>query len=253
MEDSFFEREIAWLLREKYNGVESDTFLADKERLAGGEPLAYLIGHTPFGPLAIFLDSHPLIPRVETEFWVEKVVDTLRAGFARPQRILDLCAGSGCIGTYVLHELPSAHIDFAEIDTTHHATIVKNIAVNNLPVSQTCIFGGDLFAEIPQGTRYDLILTNPPYIDATLERTDANVHAHEPHQALYGGTHGMEIINRIIAEAPTYLTPAGTLVIEHEPEQCDAIYSLGTRYGFTTEHHDDQYGVKRYSTLTLTD
>lgn len=252
MEDSFFEREAAWLLREKYNNVTNGDFFTDRELLAGGEPLAYLIGHAPFGPLTIYLDSHPLIPRVETEFWASEVVRAWRAGEARPPaHILDLCAGSGCIGAYMLHEFPTAYVDFAEIDPLHHPTIAKNIASNNLPIAQTRIFGGDLFAKIPVGTQYDLILTNPPYIDATLNRTDENVHTHEPHRALYGGEGGMEIISRIITEAPQYLIPGGTLIIEHEPEQCDAIVAAASRHSFQTEYKKDQYDIYRYSVLTL--
>lgn len=249
MGDSFFEQEAEWLLKEAFNGEATEAFYAAKERLAGGEPLAYLIGHIPFGPLTIHLDSHPLIPRVETEFWVAELFAAFRD--VAPLHILDLCAGSGCIGAYALHDFPAARVDFAEIDPRHHPTIAKNITSNDLPDAQTRIFGGDLFAEIPEGTRYDLILTNPPYIDETLGRTAENVHAHEPHQALYGGTHGMDIIDRIIAKAPSHLNPGGVLVIEHEPEQCDAISTAAAAMRFQTEHKKDQYDVYRYSVLTL--
>lgn len=249
MQDSFFEREAEWLLKEAFHNETTPAFYAAKERLAGGEPLAYLIGHIPFGPLTISLDSHPLIPRVETEFWVAELFAALRD--AAPSHILDLCAGSGCIGAYALHEFPAARVDFAEIDPRHHTTIAKNTISNNLPATQTRIFGGDLFAEIPDGMRYDLILTNPPYIDEALGRTAENVHAHEPHQALYGGEDGMDVVARIIAAAPNYLTPHGTLAIEHEPEQCDALRTQAEQHGFTVTHHKDQYDVYRYSVLVV--
>ena len=98
-------QEQHWLLKEKYHGEKTDGFFADCKRLALGEPLAYLIGWTPFLNTKIWLDSHPLIPRPETEFWVERAITSMREnaqdtlGFlAEPAKVLDLCAGSGCIG-----------------------------------------------------------------------------------------------------------------------------------------------------------
>ncbi len=89
-----------WLLREKYQGVKTDAFFEDCARLKNGEPLAYIIGSIPFLNTTIFLDAHPLIPRPETEFWVEKAIAHMNV--RAPLRILDLCAGSGCIGVAVL-------------------------------------------------------------------------------------------------------------------------------------------------------
>src|SRR5512138_3415194 len=95
-------REEEWLLKEKWNGEKSEGFFADCQRLRDGEPLAYVIGHTPFLNTIIYLDSKPLIPRVETEFWVEKAIMEIQ-DFSRGQtlgtvQVLDVCAGSGCIG-----------------------------------------------------------------------------------------------------------------------------------------------------------
>src|SRR5690606_26669366 len=98
-------QEEQWLLEEKYAGAESEAFRADLKRLTGGEPLGYVIGHVPFLDCRIHLDSHPLIPRPETEYWVEKAMVAIKevAGGpeARPLHVLDLCAGSGCIGVAV--------------------------------------------------------------------------------------------------------------------------------------------------------
>ncbi|OGG62115.1 hypothetical protein A3C87_01740 [Candidatus Kaiserbacteria bacterium RIFCSPHIGHO2_02_FULL_49_34] len=240
-------REEQWLLTEGFNGVESTEYFAAREKLRNGEPLAYLIGTMPFGPLTISLDSKPLIPRAETEFWVTKVLHELPF---EPKTILDLCAGSGCIGVLALHTFPSAHVDFAELDETHHETIRKNIEHNNLPLENTSIRGGDLFAEIPTDEKYDLMLTNPPYIDPALDRTQDGVKAHEPHLALYGGADGMEIIERIIHDAKKHLTKQGILVIEHEPEQCSTIKLLTQAYTLRAIHMPDQYGTMRYTIIT---
>jgi release factor glutamine methyltransferase len=272
-----------WLLKEKYNGQKSEAFLADCARLEAGEPLAYVIGWTPFLNCKIWLDSNPpisssvrhqkflsedkiggkakqfafppLIPRPETEYWVEKAIALIQQKYApdTSPRVLDLCAGSGCIGVAVAKALPYVKTDFAELDATHHPTTEKNLH-ENCPQNTTvnsCIFGGDLFAEIPADTKYDFILSNPPYIDPALDRTESSVKDYEPHQALYGGEAGMELLTRIIAEAPTYLSPEGQLWLEHEPEQSQSIVALGTQAGFKVEVYKDQYQVERYSQLVL--
>ncbi|MCP5303585.1 MAG: peptide chain release factor N(5)-glutamine methyltransferase [Pseudomonadales bacterium] len=244
-------REQQWLLKEKYNGEKTKGFFADCERLAAGEPLGYVIGQVPFLDCTIYLDSKPLIPRPETEYWTEKAIYELReAAEAAPQplRVLDLCAGSGCIGVAVAHALPSTRVTFAEIDETHTSTINRNIEQNGVNLSNTRILAGNLFENITGP--FDYILTNPPYIDPAVDRTESSVKNFEPHQALYGGNDGLALINQIIAEAPQHLTATGVLYIEHEPEQASAIQALGTTIGFSVTTHQDQYGVLRYSRLT---
>ena len=237
-------------------------FLTDCARLNSGEPLAYVIGSIPFLNTKIFLDSHPLIPRTETEFWVEKVISEMqsahdvqspalnnsRLDLIQEIRVLDLCAGSGCIGVAVLSAVPMARVDFAEIDPCHHPTILKNILENNIDPSRAQIFGGDLFTQCT--TVYDYILTNPPYIDPTLNRTEHSVKKYEPSIALYGGENGMEIIERIIYESPKFLTKDGTLVIEHEPEQTSQIHELAKPRDFASRAFPDQYGIERYTRLS---
>ncbi len=248
-------QEIEWLLHEKYQGVKSDVFHADCARLAAGEPLAYLIGHVPFLDCTINLNSHPLIPRVETEFWVEQAIATIISSAAnlrgRTPLILDLCAGSGAIGIAVAKVIPGASVTFAEIDPAHLPTIEKNVELN-LPINgNTLVIESDLFSQIPAGQTFDYILTNPPYIDAAANTVAVDVATHEPHLALFGGALGMDIIARIIADAPNYLTPTGQLWIEHEPAQVAAIATLATEHSFVCVTHEDQYGVARFSVLTM--
>jgi release factor glutamine methyltransferase len=240
-----------WLLREKYHGEKTEGFSADCDRLKNGEPLAYIIGHVPFMNTTIHLDSRPLIPRPETEHWVESAIKELHAYGGRTSvRVLDLCAGSGCIGVAVLTNVPNASVDFVEIDGEHHETIKKNIRENGIERSRVQIFGGDLFLNVHD--TYDCILANPPYIDPALDRTEESVRAYEPKGALYGGPGGMELIERIVKDAPGFLTEHGTLYMEHEPEQAEAIRELGERNGFLVTNHEDQYGVKRLTKLIRT-
>ncbi len=255
-------QDAAWLLREKYLGQDCQEYQDDLARLATGEPLAYLIGHTPFLGCKIWLDSRPLIPRPETEYWVEKAIAAIKASIppkllvSDRRYMLDLCAGSGAIGVAVGHAVGfDTEVHFAELDETHHPTIRKNMHEAGIDDIRIPVFGGHLFDHInatPYASfRYHFILTNPPYIDPALDRAEASVKTYEPHLALYGGKHGLALITEIIAQAPAHLHPHGQLWIEHEPEQAAAIANLGAAAGFTVTIHPDQYGILRYSILVL--
>ncbi len=246
-------QERQWLLVDKYQGQESEAYLSDVAKLEAGVPLAYLIGHIPFLNTTIYLDSHPLIPRPETEYWAEHAIKEMSAQSEQSSfRVLDLCAGSGALGVAVAHSLANALVDFIEIDPSHLPTIAKNSNANNIETSRVNIYAGDLFSTSHGNPlpKYDFILTNPPYIDKSLNRTTQSVIDNEPELALYGGKAGMEIIERIINEAPIHLKQCGQLWIEHEPEQAEAIFKLASQQ-FIVTTHQDQYRVKRYSQLVL--
>ncbi len=242
-------RDEMWLLEEKFGGMPSADFERDCERLKRGEPLAYVIGHIPFLNTTIYLDSHPLIPRPETEFWTSNAIELMKE--KNTLRVLDLCAGSGCIGVSILKELPHAKVDFGEIEEKHHGTILKNIEANDIDSARGHIFGGDLFQNIEN--YYDAIVTNPPYIDPMIDRAEASVKIYEPHTALYGGRNGFELISRIIHEAHSHLAPRGLLIIEHEPEQVALIEETASRLGYTARAEQDQYETFRYTVLTRED
>lgn len=255
-------QEAQWLLGEKYDGELCPAYYEDLAQLRAGVPLAYLIGWVPFLGCKIWLDSRPLIPRPETEWWTERAITAIRATLPSDPQIsdrryvLDLCAGSGAIGVAVGKHLGfAAEVHFAEIDAAHHATIRKNMHEVGIDDIRLPVFGGHLFDQINAthyaSFRYHFILTNPPYIDPALDRTDASVKDHEPHQALYGGKDGLALIEEIIEEAPKHLHPQGQLWIEHEPEHADAITNQGAAAGFAVTTHPDQYGVIRYSVLVL--
>lgn len=231
-------------------------FAKDQNRLKQGEPLAYVIGHIPFLDTKIFLDSKPLIPRTETEFWTEKLLTAIRLkNPASPPRILDLCSGSGCIGVALAKNLPTATITFAEIEPQHLHTIEKNLRYNlslkttPLPARYRLLVS-DLFSGLAHTDKFDYIATNPPYIDPALNRTAETVKLFEPPAALYGGKLGLELIKGIISEAKAHLTSSGEVWLEHEPEQSMTIQSLA-QPDFFVSTHTDQYGVQRYSRLVL--
>ena len=238
MEDSF------WLLRDKYNGVPSADFARDVQLLESGVPLAYVIGWVPFLDAKIYLDSKPLIPRPETEYWTAVAIKELQSSSLKNPKVLDLCAGSGCVGIAVAKKIPDAEVHFIEIDPAHHSTIRKNILENDIDEKRTRILGGDLFEYAENN--YDMILANPPYIATALSsRVDQNVLAHEPKQALWAGEDGMNFIKKIIDLAPKYLSKNGVLYIEHEPEQVEKIQALNPQI----KTFEDQFGIMRFSRL----
>lgn len=242
-------RDERWLLQEKYAGIESEAFVSDCARLARGEPVAYVIGWQPFLGLKIYLDSHPLIPRPETEWWAEKLIaelkrrETVQKNPLVALNFLDLCAGSGAIGCAVLAKLPHAEVYFGEIDPEHKTTIEKNIVENNLDASRSHIGVGDLFAPFRE-MEFDVIAINPPYIPSG--RTLAHsVSDYEPHQALFSGRDGLDLMHRIAADLSKHLKPNGIVWIECDTEYIESARGLFLNQGFSAEVINDQYEQSR--------
>jgi release factor glutamine methyltransferase len=258
------------LIRDKYNGDTSrqEEINEDMERLAAGEPLAYVIGWIPFLGLKIFLEAgetRALIPRPETEWWTEKLITHLQERFGnfdehrgltsmnieQPFRLLDLCAGSGAIGLAVLSKFPNAQISFGDIKPELADLIQKNISANNLDAGRVKNLGtsrieiktGDLFAPF-ENQHFDIIATNPPYIPS--ERTlEASVTSHEPYEALFAGADGLDSIRRIIDDAPSHLAEGGELWMECDISNIVAAERLASLKFTETNIYPDQYGRSR--------
>ena len=235
-------RDEEWLLEEKYGGITTAEFEADRERLASGEPLGYVIGFQPFLGLKISLDSKPLIPRVETEWWTDQLLShvgrsTSYMGF------LDLCAGSGAIGCAALARLPQAEVYFGELDPAHEATILKNIRQNGLDESRAHVSIGDLFEPFGD-TTFAVIAVNPPYIPSEREIAQS-VALYEPPLALYGGTDGLEVIRRIASELPKHLAKGGVAWIECDSAHAREACALFASEGLHAEIRTDQYSQPR--------
>ncbi|XKT74877.1 MAG: N5-glutamine methyltransferase family protein [Patescibacteria group bacterium UBA2103] len=232
-------REEQQLLQEKYDGTPTAEFEKDKERLDNGEPLAYVIGNTPFLNTTIYLDSKPLIPRVESEYWLEQAIKETDES---PKKVLDIFAGSGALGIAWAKARPQDHVTFAELDPQHLETIKKNIEANNIsnPVE---IIESDIFKNV-EGT-FDVILANPPYIpkDRDLPKGVINF---EPLIALFAGEDGLVYIRTLINELHEHLHVGGALYLEHDTEQKDEILELFPA-SFSAENRTDQYGVSRYT------
>ncbi len=257
------DKEKNWLLHEKYEGNETAEYRADLVRLSKGEPLAYIIGNMPFLGCTINLSSRPLIPRTETEFWVGEVISHIKSSKDRPRltslskdrprlKILDIFAGSGCIGLALLKHLPNTTVDFAEKNSAHIAQIKENITANNVEANRANYFASDMFEDIPQ-KEYDYIFANPPYISTEdIGAVQESVLAWESPEALFAEDGGLSLIKKLIKNSRTYLTPTGTLFIEFNTPQKDALGSFLAKENIHNfSFHKDQYGAWRILELNF--
>ncbi len=199
-----------------------------KRRLAG-EPVAYLLGEHEFWGLPLHVDPHVLIPRPDTETVVEVARDTF------PDRgvactVLDLCTGSGALALAMAKELPASRVTATELSPEAVAIARKNAERNGL-AHRVDVRIGDLFAPVA-GERFDLIVSNPPYIATAVIATLSAEVLCEPRLALDGGPDGLVFYDRICAEAATYLAPGGALVFEHGFDQADAVAARLAAAGF---------------------
>ncbi|MEH6571054.1 MAG: 50S ribosomal protein L3 N(5)-glutamine methyltransferase [Halioglobus sp.] len=174
-------------------------------------PLPYLLGRAWFAGLEYLSDRRAIIPR-------SPIAELILNGFAPwysgplPSRVLDLCCGGGCIGLATAHYFPSAKVDLVDMDEQALALAQENARYLGVE-EQTSIMASDLFQSIP-GRRYDLILSNPPYVDAQdLATMPAEFH-HEPPLALGSGPDGLALTRIILAQAVNHLNPQGLLIVE---------------------------------------
>ncbi|MBX4200869.1 peptide chain release factor N(5)-glutamine methyltransferase [Candidatus Parcubacteria bacterium] len=242
------EKEINWLLQEKYQGRTGPEFDADVERLKRGEPLAYVIGFTDFLGCKINLSKKTLIPRVETEHWVEEAINGLKVK-DQGLRILDIFAGSGCIGVAVLKKLPEAEVVFSDLQQNAIEQIEINTKLNNLPESRYQIIQSDVFENI--SGKFDVIFANPPYIPTGDKKNiQPSVSDYEPKEALFGGDDGLLYIEKFLARVRDFLHEKGVIYMEFDPPQEEKIAGLAEKYGYgRVEFRKDQYGRPRCAVI----
>lgn len=181
-----------------------------KKRVETRMPAAYLTGEAWFAGLPFEVDARVLIPRspiaelIENQFqpWLHQ----------EPARILDLCAGSGCIGIVCAFAFPEAQVDAVELDAKALAVLRRNIARHQVGTRVQAI-ASNLFKEV-KGRQYDLIVSNPPYVPTARWKAMPAEYHHEPALALKAGADGMSIVERILKSAPDFLTDDGLLVCE---------------------------------------
>lgn len=167
-------------------------------------PLQYLLGSTPFAGLDILVRPPILIPRPETEEWMCNFIEQLQPFRHEPLWILDLCTGSGCIALALADALPKARVYATDINDAALALAQENARHNQ--ISNVTFLHSDIFNEISCEFKFDIIVSNPPYIDPRSWNTlEPSVRDWEDKNALIADDHGMALVKRIIDQAPSYI------------------------------------------------
>lgn len=201
-----------------------------------GVPLQYIIGHTEFFGREFLVTPAVLVPRPDTETLVEEALRILRTGHCmdlhkHANSLLDLCAGSGCVGLTLAAEVPDLTVWLADVSDAALAVAADNAA--RLRVSDRVQFRqGDLFSAL-EGMRFGMITANPPYIKSDEILTLALEVQREPRLALDGGEDGLAYYRRITREAPNFISPGGWLLLEVGCTQAGAVKSLLLEAHFT--------------------
>jgi release factor glutamine methyltransferase len=214
-------------------------------RRAEGEPTAWLVGRREFWGRPFRVTPAVLVPRPETELVVEAALAALPEGGSA----LDLCAGSGAIGVTLALERKGSRVAATELSPEALAVARENAAALGATIE---LLEGDLFAPLPAGARYDVIVSNPPYVPSGEIAGLSREVRREPRLALDGGADGLALLRRIVAEAPRFLSPGGTLVLEMHESHAEPLPALCRAAGFASaEPRKDLAGLWRFVVARL--
>ena len=238
----------AWYLLEYVTGVSKAMYFAEPERTVSEEnadryidcirqraahiPLQHITGEQEFMGYPFCVNEHVLIPRQDTEILVEEAIQIMRP----KMKILDMCTGSGCIVLSILKMCKEKYymtdLQGVGADVSEEALKVARENGRRLGVPVTWI-QSDLFAKIPEEEKYDVIVSNPPYIEtAVIDTLQEEVRLHDPYIALDGKEDGLYFYRRIISEAGKYLKTQGKLMFEIGCDQAESVEELMKNAGY---------------------
>ncbi len=238
-------KDIEWLLKEKYKEKLTSKAEKDIEKLKKGEPVDYLIGFVDFLGCQIDLSLKPLIPRLETEFWVEKVIEEINK--EEELVCLDIFSGSGCIGIAILKNCPNCQkMYFSENGKKELEQIKINLKLNKIKKERYEIVKSNVFRSIKD--KFNYILANPPYIGLeNKNKIEKSVYNFEPHKALFGGKDGLFFIKEFLENAKQYLTEKGKIYMEFDYLRKKKIELLLKKINYLNySFFKDQNGKYRY-------
>jgi ribosomal protein L3 glutamine methyltransferase len=209
----------------RLTAAEIDAVLNVIERRAGERvPAAYITQEAWMHGFRFYVDERVIVPR---SFIGELLQDGLQPYVEDPEQVsavLELCTGSGCLAILAAHAFPNADIDAVDLSKAALEVATRNVDEYQLD-DRIALFEGDLYAPLPE-RRYDVVIANPPYVNADSMASLPAEYKHEPEMALAGGADGMDIVRRIISAARNWLTDDGVLVVEigNERANVEAVF-----------------------------
>lgn len=212
-------------------------------------PLQYKKGFIKFLGCRINLSKKPFIPRIETEYWVGEAIRESKIK-NRKSRILDIFAGSGCIGIAALKQIKNSYVDFADDDRKSIEQIKMNLKLNKVSPKRYKIYKSDLFRNLKDRT-YNIIFANPPYVaEDRVNEVQKSVLEYEPKKALFSGKKGLNHIKRFLKEAKRFLRQEGIIYLEFDLRQKKEIEKILEKNGYESyKIFKDQF--KKYRWLKI--
>jgi release factor glutamine methyltransferase len=208
------------------------------KRRRAHEPIAYLRGEREFYGLRFHVDARVLVPRPETEILVD-VALARTSHVSLSTRLLDLCTGSGCVAISIARQRPTAKVWASDVSPDAIAVAREN--AYRLGAYNIAFATGDLFAPIGD-RKFDVVTANPPYIaTAEIATLMPDVREFEPRLALDGGADGLDLVRRIVEDAPAHLVPGGVLAMEIGAGEADATRAIFEAKGFREVRADRDF------------
>lgn len=237
----------AWLIAhadDKLNASDMAKFEALIARRMAGEPIAYILGYREFYGLRLKVTPDTLIPRPDTETLVEAALEKIEPNL--PLSICDLGTGTGAIALAIAKHRPLAHV--TALDFSEGALAVAQENAQQLTIANVTFLKSNWLSHLSQ-QRFDMIVSNPPYIEAEDAHLTQGDLRFEPRSALASGKDGLKDIRAIVAQAPAYLAHNGWLMFEHGYNQAQAVADLLTLAGFS--HVQTMHDLAGHPRVTL--
>jgi len=217
-------------------------------------PVEYERGYTKFLNCKIDLRNRVFIPRIETEFWVARAIKTIRTSNIehRTLKVLDIFAGSGCIGISILKNVKNLLVDFADIDKKAIEQIKINLKLNKIPSQRYRIYQSNLFEKI-KNKNYNYIFANPPYVaKERIKDVQLSVLKYEPKTSFLAGKKGFFYIKKFLKEAKRFMKPGGIIYLEFDPEQKNDILNILKKKNYkNSQFFKDQFKKWRFAKVNL--
>ena len=218
-------------------------------RLLNQEPLAYILGEWEFYGLKLHVSPHVLIPRDDTCAVVQLAINQALFLPDGP-RVLDLCTGSGCIGLAIASRVKDARVTLADISKEAMAVAKRNVVDHKMAARVSVVQANALEAPSPFLGKFDMIVSNPPYITGQeMKELEPSVADFEPHLALYGGEDGLDFYRAIAKNYAAALKPGGYLAFEYGDTQAGDVCRILEENGYTVLERARDFNDRKRAVL----